>query len=448
MANLEHIDWLRDGVDHWNRRRQQTLSIQKLSSEDISRALGGHDREDIRQISVRLKGINLSGADLSNSSLRDTDLTNASFRGSNFTSAKLVGSDLSGSMSVETKFTNAILRSAELVGARFLLSDFSAAQPVGADLREATFFNCKFDGAHLYSANLVGANFMGSRPWKARQFFPSAQDSIDNVPLQIEGIGGINDLLDGCREIRNAYGADATLYFRREGRWSWDLRPSVMRPSHNGEHMFRSAEGEMLNALRTRQPDAFNGVDSALAQWVFAQHHGLKTRLLDVSRNPIVPLFNACIDNDPEDGKLHVFAVPKSLIKPFDSDTVRIISNFAKLPRGEQNLLLGKREADTKGDVFPDRANNFLDCSEMFSKARARLYSIIRQESPYFEEKIDLRVFSRIIVVEPQRMFERLKAQSGAFLVSAFHERFEREEVLKMERGNTDLWALHVESTL
>ena len=39
-------------------------------------------------------------------------------------------------------------------------------------------------------------------------------------------------------------------------------------------------------------------------------------------------------------------------------------------------------------------------------------------------------------------MFERLKVQSGAFLISAFHERFEREEVLKQTEG-VPIYAYH-----
>ena len=41
----------------------------------------------------------------------------------------------------------------------------------------------------------------------------------------------------------------------------------------------------------------------------------------------------------------------------------------------------------------------------------------------------------RVFVVEPQRSFERIRAQSGAFLISAFHERFERDEILKWNAG-------------
>ena len=230
-------------------------------------------------------------------------------------------------------------------------------------------------------------------------------------------INSLEDLLKACRDLQNKH-PDDQLYFRGECCDSWNLRPSLMRRSS-----FRENESEMLNELMSRLPEAFSGLTSAFSQWVLAQHYGLKTRLLDITRNPLVALFNACEDRSVMNGRLHIFAVMKEMIKPFNSDTVSIIANFAKLRYAEQNLLLSKTGEGT--DEGED-----LDLEKEREEALGRLYHFIRQEKPYFLENIDLRDLFRVFVVEPQQSFERIRMQSGAFLLSVFHERFERDEIL------------------
>ena len=238
MANPEHLDWLREGVNRWNNRRSQNPFDPDLRSEDVSRALGGHEREDIREISVNLKGVNLSGANLNDSTLRDTDLRGAGLLGTRMIRANLVGSDLSGSLGVDTRLRGAKLSLAKLPETQFFSSDFSAAQLVAADLRGAIFFKCNLDQAHLYSADIIGTAFIQSRPWKALLYFSPDRKELSPVPFHTEGIQDINDLLDACRALKSRYGEDATLYFRGEERCSWELRPSVMRASEEGEIRF------------------------------------------------------------------------------------------------------------------------------------------------------------------------------------------------------------------
>ena len=434
MADPEHIAWLNEGASAWNARRRRLRFVPDLSSEDISRALGGHDREDIREISVRLPAVNLSGANLSNSTLRDTDLTGARFYQADLTQARLRGSDFTGAHFVGCDLIGAQFHSAKLVRTWFLQNNLTAAQFNGARLEQTQFIQCRLDDVHLYNAELLDPEFIMSRPWTALLYWPSATPTVGMPAFDNEGIGSVSELLDRCRDFRELHGDGVVLYFRGEGRRFPDMRPSVMRSPEAGQVPLRSAEGNMLDDLMTRQPEAFNGLDSSLAQWVLAQHHGLRTRLLDITRNPLVALYNACNHFGDEDGRLHVFGVPRGLIKPFNSDTVSVIASFAKLPRAEQNILLGKTQNDAPEEVFPTNLTDYVGSgTNLFTKAKAHLYTIIRQEKPYFEERIDIRDLFGVFVVEPQRSFERLRAQSGAFLVSAFHERYERTEVL---RGN------------
>ena len=142
-----------------------------------------------------------------------------------------------------------------------------------------------------------------------------------------------------------------------------------------------------------------------------------------MTKNPLVALFHACVQHPDEDGRINIFAAPQDLVQPFNSDTVRVIANFARLEWGEQVALLGIKEIP---------ADNFRPSG--YRLAMNRLREMMREEKPFFEDHVDIRTLLGVFVVEPQRSTERIRAQSGAFLLSAFHERFEREEVLKTHR--------------
>ena len=435
MSNPDHLKWLLDGVESWNRRREQQDFTPDFEGADIYEAFlrAGQLSEDgsiplvridFKRANLRnarlwkslhgadLRGANLWTAKLQKAQLNNSKLDGAVLLGASFNDANLSGASLRGVKTGSTSFRGAYLFSADLTDTQMNLSLFSRAC-----LSCATLKNTDFTGA-----DLIGTDLSRSRPWQAKLFQGSHPMAKSTKPSNNKRICQVADLIEKCAELQ-AVNTDNLLYLRGECTNRWKLRPSVMRCATDSRFSLRDTEGAMLVDLVSRRPDDFIDAKSALAQWVLAQHHGLKTRLLDVTRNPLVALFAAC-ECDGVTGRLHVFSVARELVKPFNSDTISIITSFAKLSRADQNILVGWTGKDIEAREIRRRYQY------IYKHAMGRLYRLIRQEKPDFEERIDPRDFFRVFVVEPQQSFERVRAQSGVFLISAFHERFERCHVL------------------
>ena len=327
---------------------------------------------------------NLVGANLTYVDLAGANLVGANLMGANLTGANLVGANLMGANLTGTNLTGANLTGTNLTDANLTNADFTNANLADIDLTRATLTNSIF------------ANAILAEPIMSIETFLSAISTIGMLTTE--------------QPMR--------LYFRGEPCIYESLTPSVARKDSLFKH-----ENEMLRALILRHPNEFGFSLPALAQWSIAQHHGLKTRFLDITRNPMIALFFACEEcqdakapqqpNDLErielDGRVHVFAVPETLIKQHDSDAVSIIANFFKLRGSDQQAILDKKGSDPA--------------------PRNRLIQSIRAEKPYFDDRIDEDDLRRVFVVEPQHAFQRIMAQESAYIVSARHLRFEPEKI-------------------
>ena len=135
MANPEHLEILKQGVERWNRWREgQHPVAPELSCADLRGGLlGAFSGAD-------LTGVNFSRADLEGAELTEANLASADFRWANLKRTQL-------------KWAN--LRGANLRWANCLEADLSRANLSDADLSEASLNGSTLNGVYLGGANLT-----------------------------------------------------------------------------------------------------------------------------------------------------------------------------------------------------------------------------------------------------------------------------------------------------
>lgn len=203
------------------------------------------------------------------------------------------------------------------------------------------------------------------------------------------------------------------------GHYSSDfvLLPSVFRGS-NWEK-----EDYYYHEIAVRSPEHFQG-KSHLDKLVTMQHYDCPTRLLDITSNPLVALFFACMNygcpkcDKVSEGSVFVFSqVPKNVVYS-DSDRALMLSCLSRFSKEDKEELYRLAHERLHDDTFRQVKGG----SRYQDGTVENLYHEITRENPAFKREMRPLDLLQPLFVQPNKTNMRISKQDGAFILCGLSE--------------------------
>lgn len=209
----------------------------------------------------------------------------------------------------------------------------------------------------------------------------------------LSSVSDVNTFLSSLKEKTD------TLFYRGHADANYSLLPSIMRSAN-----LHRNESLLYHELLINCPDDFEKCHTHLEKLVKMQHYGLPTRLLDITRNPLVGLYFACESRPESYGELVLISPKNHEIKYPQSDTVSILASLSVFSHEKQQEFL-------------NLAQDSSITEKQFNQGIARLIHEVRLEKPAFQAEVQRNDILNNYIVYALKNNGRIVKQDGAFIL-------------------------------
>ena len=159
MAEEKHLEMLREGVEVWNKWREQNPDIEpNLESANFTGAiLTDAQLYHVNLTDANLENANLTRAVLDKAILKNANLTGAVLDKANLENANLTGAILTGAILTRAILDSAILTEAKVYRVNLTRAILERANLTGANLKSALTFpvKCFWQAASLHKGRVI-----------------------------------------------------------------------------------------------------------------------------------------------------------------------------------------------------------------------------------------------------------------------------------------------------